>query len=209
MVKKKWQYTWRRVRNSLKSKRDEDLFREKQQELHQLEVLAKEEYLTLAYYDETGFSLTSSIPYAWQEKGKTTEIPAAKGKRINVGGFLSADGKQLQAYQTEKAILSKDVVSFFDDFAKQVKRKTIVVLDNAPTHRSKEFMSKIPQWEEQDLYVYFLPSYSPELNKIEILWRKMKYEWMPFDAFESFENLKNRLSQLIQSVGQKYTIKFV
>jgi transposase len=30
---------------------------------------------------------------------------------------------------------------------------------------------------------YFLPPYSPELKCIEMLWRKMKYERLPFRSF--------------------------
>ncbi|WP_420870142.1 transposase [Catalinimonas alkaloidigena] len=31
------------------------------------------------------------------------------------------------------------------------------------------------QWQEQDLYIFFLPKYSLHLNYIEILWRKMNW----------------------------------
>jgi transposase len=41
----------------------------------------------------------------------------------------------------------------------------------------------------QGLYLLFLPPYCPELNLIEILWRKIKYEWLPVSAYESFKDL--------------------
>jgi transposase len=192
----------------LKSKRDEYAFKEAAFELKKVEELVEANYLDLVYYDETGFSLTSSIPYAWQEKGKTIEIPASKSKRINVAGFLSSNGKDFQGYQKEGSIKSADVVGFFDDFAKHIKQPTLVVLDNASTHRSADFQAKIEQWKEQDLHLYFLPPYSPELNKIEILWRKMKYEWINFDAFSSFQSLRVRLNELIEQIGEKYIINY-
>jgi len=37
---------------------------------------------------------------------------------------------------------------------------------------------KLPEWEEKDFYIFNLPTYSPHLNIIEILWRRMKYEWL-------------------------------
>lgn len=43
---------------------------------------------------------------------------------------------------------------------------TVVVLDNSPILKSKKFMSKIKEWKEQYLLIYFLPPYSPELNLI-------------------------------------------
>ena len=103
---------------------------------------------------------------------------------------------------------STDIFGFFDDFAKGITQPTLVVLDNTSTHRSGDFKAKIDQWRELDLHLFFLPAYSPELNKIEILWRKMKYEWINFDAFSSFKMLKIRVNQLIQQIGENYIINY-
>jgi transposase len=173
-----------------------------------VEELVAAKYLNLVYYDESGFNLTSAIPYAWQEKGKMIEIPASKSKQINVAGFLSSDGKNFQGYQKEGTMKSVDVIGFFDDFAQGINQPTLVVLDNASIHKSHEFKANMKRWEEKDLHLYFLPPYSPELNKIETLWRKMKYEWINFDAFSSFQSLRENLNQLIQQIGKKYTINF-
>jgi transposase len=170
--------------------------------------LVAAKYLNLVYDDESGFNLISCIPYAWQEKGNMIEIPASKSKQINVAGFLSSDGKSFQGYQKEGTMKSIDVIGFFDDFAQRITGPTLVVLDNASIHRSNEFKANIERWREKDLFLYFLPPYSPELNKIEILWRKMKYEWMSFDAFSSFHSLKENLNQLIEQIGGKYIINF-
>lgn len=172
-----------------------------------MQELVKSKHLNLVYYDEYGFSFTLSTPYAWQEKGKTIETSASK--RINVAGFLSSNEKDFQGYQKEGTMKSIDVIGFFDDFAKGIIQPTRVVLDNASIHRSDEFKAKIEGWKELDLYLYFLPAYSPELNKIEILWRKMKYEWISFDAFASFQALRGQLSQLIDNIGEKYILNFV
>ena len=59
------------------------------------------------------------------------------------------------------------MIAFLDDFAKQIKQKTVIVLDNAPIHHSDEFQEQIAVWEEQDLHIFFLPAYSPHLNIIE------------------------------------------
>jgi len=75
-------------------------------------------------------------------------------------------------------------------------------------HHSKIFKEKIKEWQEQDLYVYFLPKYASELNKIEILWRFIKYSWMPFDAYKNIQNFEEHLNQILQNVGTKYYIYF-
>ena len=45
----------------------------------------------------------------------------------------------------------------------------IVVLDNAAIHKGEPMRERRRQWGLQGLYLYYLPPYSPELNRIEIL----------------------------------------
>ena len=104
------------------------------------------------------------------------------------------------------------MVACFEEFANQIAqdKTTFVIVDNAPTHTSAEFEEKIEQWEDKGLVVKFLSSYSPELNLIEILWRKIKYEWMPFSAYECYANLKEALFDILKNIGkeEKYVINF-
>ncbi|MBE0424586.1 MAG: transposase [Lutibacter sp.] len=53
----------------------------------------------------------------------------------------------------------------------------------------------------------FLPPYSSKLNLIEILWRRIKYQWLPFQAYLSFQNLKEHLSYLLNNFGKLCDIK--
>ena len=69
-------------------------------------------------------------------------------------------------------------------------------------------MEKIPSWEKKGLFLYFLPAYAPELNLIEILWRFIKYFWIPFSAYLSFEALVEAVEDILINVGAKYKIAF-
>lgn len=172
-----------------------------------MEALQEQGFLRLYYYDESGFSLTSALPYAWQKKGRTIEIPAAKGKRINVAGLINWQGDF--HYHTHTGQMgSREIIGLLDSFCQKIQQKTVVVVDNAPTHRSKAFMEKVKQWQEQDLYIFFLPPYSPELNKIEMLWKKIKYRWLEFDAYLSWHNLQLHLNHVLDNIGKKYIINF-
>jgi transposase len=191
----------------VKSQRNEEAFEQKQQQLQELETLQEQGYLQLYYYDESGFSLTSALPYAWQRMGKTIEVPVRKSKRMNVAGLINRQGDF--HYQTYMGgVSSKEVIGLLDCFCEKLIQKTVVVLDNAPTHRSKAFMEKVKQWQEQDLYIFFLPPYSPELNKIEILWKKIKYQWLTFDAYLSWLHLQLYLHHVLENIGKKYILNF-
>ena len=104
---------------------------------------------------------------------------------------------ELHSEIVEGTLNSEKIIAVIDKFVQHIRKQTILVIDNAPVHRSKAFEAKIKVWRELDLYVYFLPKYSPELNKIEILWRFIKYFWLPFDAYKNIQTLKERLNQIL------------
>ena len=81
-------------------------------------------------------------------------------------------------------------------------------MDNAPIHKSKAFQEKIAQWREQKLEIFWLPTYSPQLNLIEILWRFMKYEWVEIDTYSSWQNLVEYVEQVLRDFGDRYVINF-
>lgn len=85
---------------------------------------------------------------------------------------------------------SEVVVACFDSFVESIIKQTIVVIDNASIHHSELFNSKIGDWEKKNLFLLYLPPYSPELNKIEILWKHIKYYWLSFDAYKNFDHLE-------------------
>jgi hypothetical protein len=72
---------WKRVRKSLRSKRDPDLFEQSRQQLAMLIEQANQKEIDLFYFDESGFTLEPCVPYAWQPRGETIEVPCAKSKR--------------------------------------------------------------------------------------------------------------------------------
>lgn len=206
-ILKKGGKTWKRIRQSLRGKRDEADFQASHGELSGFRAQAAAGEIDLFYFDAAGFTLDPSIPYAWQTIGETIEIPAAAGGRINVLGFYSAD-QQFHPFIFEETIDSEIVIACFDYLSQRLTKPTLVVIDGAPIHTSQAFQARLADWEKRDLYIYLLPAYSPELNLIEILWRMIKCSWLPLRAYESFETLLSELSKVLKGVGSKYQINF-
>jgi len=148
-----------------------------------------------------------NVRYAWQRAGEEILLPSTRTTALSVFGIMDLDCN-LHSKTFEGTINSEKIIAVIDDFIPKIRKQTILVIDNASVHHSKIFKTKINEWRQQDLYVYFLPKYSPELNKIEILWRFIKYSWLPFDAYTDIQNFKERLNEIIQNVGTKYKIKF-
>lgn len=172
--------------------------------------LAQHELIDLFFADESGFSLTPYVPYGWQPVAEQWGIATKKEHVENVLGFLNPLNEQLITYATKKKekINSTFMISRLNDMAESIKKETVVVLDNAPWHRSKQFMENISRWQEQGLFIFHLPAYSPHLNLIETLWRKIKYEWLRPKDYNSKTVLKKRLKEIFTTFGEQFSIKF-
>jgi transposase len=104
----------------------------------------------------------------------------------------------------EEIVDAEIVIATFDHLSQIITKLTLVVIDGAPIHRSDAFQARLEEWEARGLHVYLLPAYSPKLNLIEILWRMIKYHWLPLKAYESFKDLMQLLNQFLKGVGSKY-----
>ena len=178
------------------------------QELAQLTEKADEGLLDLVYFDCAGFNLSAKVVYAWQPRGERITIPVSGGKAQNVLGFLWHRCQRFESFVFEGSIDSNVVIECFELMAQQIEKETVIVIDNAPIHTSFEFEEKIQEWERLGLKVYYLPTYCPSLNKIEMLWKKIKYEWLSWEAYKSAKNLCQELDEVLSQIGSKYHITF-
>lgn len=173
----------------------------------QLLELEEQGFIDLLFTDECGFNLTPCIPYGWQPKGEQRTIRSAKDSVANVFGLLSRLGK-LKVYSTPHTINSDFVIECVDEVAQTITRPTVLVFDNAPWHRSNKVLNKQKEWAQKDLYLFFLPIYSPHLNLIETLWRKIKYEWLRPEHYESKQILKAAIFDIIKKYDDEFCINF-
>lgn len=199
---------WKRIKKTMRNKRDEVEFRAAQSELKEFRKQHQEGEIELWYFDESGFNLQPCVPYAWQPVGQTIEIPSTHSKRLNVLGFLTPDN-QLESFCFEGLVDTDVVVACFDRFARRKASKPrIVIRDNAPIHTNPEFLVHLSDWEKKGVLVLYLPTYSSELNLIERLWRFLKYYWLPFSAYLSFQHLVDAVQNILRQIGSEYFIHF-
>ncbi len=174
----------------------------------ELLALAAAGIIELSFGDESGFWQTPVVARAWQFSGEEIRILPDKGRRLSVFGVLNADCEG-RFWASETTIKSEFIVDCLEDWmATQSDRPRVLVLDNARIHRSRLVQSKIEEWEAKDFYIFHLPPYSPHLNIIEILWRRMKYEWLKAEDYISFERLKAAIREILDKLGTEYKIEF-
>jgi len=198
---------WKRVRKSFKSLRDPKAFARCQRALETLQQQEDHGKIALYYFDEAGFALDPTIPYAWQASGEVIELPAMKYGRIHVLGFMNRKN-DWHASLFEQSIHTGVVTACFDAFCQTITKKTVVVMDHASIHRSEAFEDRIPSWKKRGLIIKYLPPYSPELHLLEILWCRIKYTWLPFSAYACLNALIEALEDILSQVGSEYQITF-
>lgn len=167
--------------------------------------------IILGYVDESGFSATPNNRYAWATKGSVHCVNAVRHKRVNVMGCLLSTG-QFVTSSLHESVNSQLFYAYLTGIAKHIRKvygiPLVLIVDNASIHRSK----KMESWrkllaEEYSTSLYFLPAYSPELNRIEIVWKQMKYHWRDFKVMTS-EQIAEWVSHVSAKFGSKYKFSF-
>ena len=130
----------------------------------------------IVYFDESGFEPNTYRDHGWAVKGKKTYIDVT-GKREKRTNLLMAQrgrrGKNWLApmlFQGACCALTVEVwVKKF--LLKELKKPSIIVMDNAPVHNKKS-MKKL--FENNGHKLLPLPPYSPDFNPIEKTFGAMK-----------------------------------
>ena len=115
----------------------------------------------------------------------------------------------LETYISSQTINADVVIACIDAFFPKVDKPTVIVVDQASIHTSDAIWQKIEEWKERNIIIFELPTYSPELNLIEILWRFIKYEWLPLDAYKDWKTFVECLEKILREIGTNYVINFV
>ena len=198
-------FLWKRTRHSLK-KRDETAFREAEKEIAVLREKADNGEMVLAYLDEAGFSQVHPNRSAWTPKAGRHLIEAKRGKRLNVLAAMLSNGELFSAklWQTTTSDL---FIGFLGLLKEHVAKPITVILDNASIHKAKANALALKYLKTLGVTLYFLPPYSPELNRIEKLWHLMKHTWMKVKCRNS-ATLEADLDEILDNFGTRYQFPF-
>jgi transposase len=200
--------TWHRMRRQVGGQPNPIEYKDKRTQLTELKQLEDAGKINLYYLDETGFSLTPCVPYGWQDRGEYLAMKSRRSPRLNVLGIMNRKN-HLEAYTSFQTINSDVIIACIDSFFPTVDKPTVIVVDGSSIHTSDAILDKKEEWSARGITFFELPSYSPELNLIEILWRFIKYEWIEIDAYKNWEIFVASVEKILREFGQNYVINFV
>jgi transposase len=129
---------------------------------------AKQEDAEIQWADETGLCNGSYYGRSYAPRGQTMAIRLpARPQRINLISTLTNQGKvRFMVYRD--TMTAQTMIRFMRRLIKDVGRKVFLIVDNLRVHHSKLVREWLEEHREQ-IEVFYLPSYSPELNPDEYL----------------------------------------
>ena len=134
---------------------------------------AKQENAEIHWGDETGLQTGANVEKGYAPKGKTPTLrQSAKRERINMISAITNMGKVRFMFYRENMNGAR-LIEFMRRLIADAGRKVFLILDNLKVHHSKV----VKAWLEKNknkIEVFFLPSYSPELNPDEYLNNSLK-----------------------------------
>ena len=155
----------------------------KQADLELLQRAAQDQHIELKYLDESGCCLWSPVSYSYSRIGvqKCFEQTQRRyGSRISILGLWQPD-RHFEYALVQGGFKSASYIEVMDWVAataaatlKQTGRLTVVVQDNGSIHTSLLVRQQWGRWQEQGLFIFFLPAYCSELNPIEGQWHQLK-----------------------------------
>jgi transposase len=159
----------------------------------------------LFFGDETSFALWGSLSYTWGRRGRQPQVPTTGlRKGYKVFGAIEFFTGRLIYQGTEQRFQSDSYQSFLCYLLSQVSGRVILIQDGARYHTSKATREFLEQHKER-LTVYQLPSYSPDYNPIEYLWKKVKTQTTHNRYFAEFVLLVKSVDQALKILAAQST----
>jgi len=161
---------------------------------------SKEGKRTVFFVDAAHFVMGSFLGYLWCMV--RIFIPSSSGrKRYNILGAIDAVSHQLVTVCNDTYINAISVC----ELLQKIRDATVgqipitFVMDNAK-YQKCELVKNLAA--ELNIELLFLPSYSPNLNLIERLWRWVRKDCLNSKYFKDFDEFKNTINQSLQKVSK-------
>ena len=136
---------------------------------------ARRGHRKLAFTDESGFYLLPAIVRTYGPKGETPVMYHwATRDHLSVMGAVTT-GRKIYTLIRRKAFNGLHCIEFFKHLMRQLSAPLLVIWDGSPIHRRTEVKDFIHKMGEMQLVVETLPSYAPDLNPVECLWKHLKH----------------------------------
>ena len=158
---------------------------------------ARQNGVPIFFGDEVSFAQWGSLAYTWAPKGAQPQIKTSGiRKGYKVFGVIEFFSDHFFYQGIEERFNSESYRTFLEELLKKVPGKIILIQDGAKYHTCQATLQFFEQHEKR-LIVYQLPSYSPDYNPIEYLWKRAKGKATHNRYFDEFAKLINSVEHAL------------
>ena len=159
--------------------------------------LAKERRALLLFGDEASFPQWGTLTYTWARRGQQPMLKTSgKRKGYKVFGLIEYfTGRFFYQGQAGRRN-STAYIAFLRRVLAQTTQPILLIQDGARYQTSAETKAFFAQ-QAARLQVFQLPTYSPDYNPIEKLWKKIKQQDTHLHYFPTFEALTAKVEQAL------------
>lgn len=172
---KRWGFTPQRPIKRAYEQRPEAVKQWLDEQYPEIEQRAKAEDAEIHWGDETAVVNTDVRGRGYQPKGQTPVAYAVGGTRHKLSMISTVTNKGKTRWMIiDDAFNSEKLIEFLVALTKDADKKVFLILDNLRVHHSKLVKAWLAEHKAQ-IEVFYLPSYSPELNPDERLNADLKH----------------------------------
>jgi len=158
---------------------------------------AKERKALLLFGDEASFPQWGTLTSTWARRGQQPQVKTCgKRKGYKVFGLIDSFTGHFFYQGQDGRLNSAASITFLTRVLAQTTQPIILIQDGAKYHTSAETTAFFAQ-QTARLQVVQLPTYSPDYNPIEKLWKKIKQQDTHLHYFPTFEALTEKVEQAL------------
>jgi transposase len=164
---------------------------------------ARQKHAKIMFGDEASFPQWGSLSYTWARRGQQPTVKTSGiRKGYKVFGLIEYFSGRFFYQASDGKFTSETYQAFLRTVLRQTRGPLFLIQDGAKYHTSKGTRAFLTAHQAR-LTVYQLPSYSPDYNPIEYLWRKIKREATHGKYFAAFEHLVHSVDQTLAAFTRR------
>lgn len=135
---------------------------------------ARREHRTLVFTDESGFYLLPGVVRTYAPEGLTPILHEWQTRdHLSVMGAVTTEGKAYSLVR-QRSLNGLHTVAFLCHLLQVVGERLLIVWDNSPIHRRQEVKEFLAGPAAKRIHIEPLPTYAPDLNPVEWMWKHLK-----------------------------------
>lgn len=163
--------------------------------------LAKSKNAYVLFGDEASFPQWGTLTYTWARKGSQPTVKTCgKRKGYKVFGLIDYFTGRLFYRCQEDRLNSATYIAYLREVLAKTRKHIILIQDGAKYHLSAATKAFFEARRDR-ITVFQLPTYSPDYNPIEKLWKKLKEKGTHLHYFPTFEDLKNKVHESLLTLS--------